>query len=96
MSELSIKLKLGEREYPLKVESDEEQMIRLAGKLVNERIKAYRDKFGLDDKQDLFAMVAFDSMVEKLRSENNQNTLDQEVKKDLEQLDQLLTRAISI
>jgi hypothetical protein len=35
-----------------------------AGKLINDKIKRYREEFGLDDRQDLLAMVAFDSMVE--------------------------------
>jgi cell division protein ZapA len=43
--------------------------LRLAGKKINEKIKQYRDQFGIDDKQDLLAMVAFDSLYEKIQSE---------------------------
>jgi len=69
MEELSIRIKIADREYPMKVDVDDEEKIRLAGKKVNEKIKLYRDQFGIDDKQDLLAMVAFDSLYEKIQSE---------------------------
>jgi cell division protein ZapA len=69
MSELSIKIKIADREYPMKVDAEDEEQIRLAGKKINEKIKLYRDQFGIDDKQDLLAMVAFDSLYEKIETE---------------------------
>jgi cell division protein ZapA len=69
MGELSIKIKIADREYPMKVDAEDEEQIRLAGKKINEKIKLYRDQFGIDDKQDLLAMVAFDSLYEKIQSE---------------------------
>jgi len=71
MEELSIKIKIADREYPMKVDAEDEERIRLAGKKINEKIKLYRDQFGIDDKQDLLAMVAFDSLYEKLQAEAN-------------------------
>ncbi len=68
MAELSIKIKLAGREYPMKVKSEDEERIRRAGKELEEKIKTYRDQFGIDDKQDLLAMVAFDSYMEKLKA----------------------------
>ncbi len=69
MEELSIKIKIADREYPMKVDAEDEERIRLAGKKINEKIKLYRDQFGIDDKQDLLAMVAFDSLYEKIQAE---------------------------
>jgi len=66
MDTLSIRLKIGDREYPMKVKADEEARIRRVGKLINDKIKVYREEFGLEDRQDLLAMVAFDCMVEFL------------------------------
>ena len=66
MNELSIKIKIGDREYPMKVDANQEEILRKAGKLINERIKSYKDQLGIDDKQDLLAMVAFDSIVEQI------------------------------
>ena len=71
MEELSININIADREYPMKVDVEDEERIRLAGKKINEKIKLYRDQFGIDDKQDLLAMVAFDSLYEKLQAESN-------------------------
>ncbi len=69
MADISIKLKIADREYPMRVNASEEETIRRAGKVLNERIKAYQDKYRIDDKQDLLAMVAFDCWMEKNRQE---------------------------
>ena len=78
MEALSVKIKIGDREYPMKVKVEDEAKIRHAGKLINDKIKKYRDEFGLDDRQDLLAMVAFDSMVESME-QNKINTDDSEL-----------------
>ena len=39
MAELSIKIRIGNREYPMKVKAEDEERIRRAGKLLNEKIK---------------------------------------------------------
>jgi cell division protein ZapA (FtsZ GTPase activity inhibitor) len=76
METLSIRLKIGDREYPMKVKTEDEAKIRQAGKLINDKIKRYREEFGLDDRQDLLAMVAFDCMVESMdvNAVNNEDT----------------------
>lgn len=78
MDVLSIRIKIGDREYPMKVKAEDEAKIRRAGKLINDKIKRYREEFGLDDKQDLLAMVAFDSMVESME-QNLNNVEDKEL-----------------
>ncbi|GAB3648853.1 hypothetical protein GCM10028791_13250 [Echinicola sediminis] len=77
MDTLSIRIKIGDREYPMKVKADDEAKIRRAGKLINDKLKRYREEFGLDDRQDLLAMVAFDCMVEALEV-NEVNSEDSE------------------
>jgi cell division protein ZapA (FtsZ GTPase activity inhibitor) len=78
MEALSVKIKIGDREYPMKVKVEDEAKIRQAGKLINDKIKRYREEFGLDDRQDLLAMVAFDSMIESME-QNKINTEDGEL-----------------
>ncbi|WP_186758441.1 cell division protein ZapA [Echinicola salinicaeni] len=68
MDTLSIRIKIGDREYPMKVKAEDEAKIRRAGKLINDKLKRYREEFGLDDRQDLLAMVAFDCMVEAMEA----------------------------
>ncbi|MBI1769708.1 MAG: cell division protein ZapA [Bacteroidetes bacterium] len=92
MDELSIKIKIADREYPMKVKRTEEERMRVAGKLVNEKIKHYREKFGIDDKQDLLAMVAFDCLIERMADEENQHSIDQTVVEKIHQLNQLVSQ----
>ncbi len=95
MGELSIKIKIADREYPMRIDSSEEERLRLAGKAVNEKLKNYRDQFGIDDKQDLLAMVAFDCMIEKMKTEAANSTLTDNITNQISYLDQLVAEAIN-
>jgi cell division protein ZapA len=95
MDLLSIKIKIGDREYPMKVKPDEEARVRNAGKLINERLKSYKEQFGIDDKEDLLAMVAFDSMVAKLKNEEEIVAIDMTADTKLDKLNQLIQNTIS-
>lgn len=94
MEELSIKIKIADREYPMKVKRNEEEKVRAAGKLINEKIKYYRDQFGIDDKQDLLAMVAFDCLVDKMAEGENLQEIDQTVIEKVNQINHLVSQAL--
>ncbi len=94
MSELSIKIKIGNREYPMKVKAEDEERVRNAGKIINEKIKSYADQFGIDDLQDLLAMVAFDSLVGKMRSEEEIDNDNSEASNKVSQLNSLIGQVI--
>ena len=94
MEELSIKIKIADREYPMKVEASDEERIRLAGKKVNEKVRLYREQFGIDDKQDLLAMVAFDSVFEKLQNEVTQSEFGEAVIEKIHHLSRLISEEI--
>lgn len=87
---LSIKIKIGDREYPLKVEAEDEHNVRQAGRLLNERMKSYREQFGLSDKVDLLALAAFDCTMENLKLLQSAGETSQKTKDRLKQLHLLL------
>lgn len=91
MAELSIKIKIGNREYPMKVDAADEERIRKAGKILHERVKSYREQFGINDNQDLLAMVAFDCQVEKLKMEESSEDSDDTALNHINRLNQLIT-----
>ncbi len=82
MEQLSIKLKIGNREYPMTIKKEEEELIRKVGKKINEEIKSYQNKMNIDEPQDLLAMVAFDSYMKVF----SQNTSSIESNKLLDKL----------
>lgn len=90
MNLLSIKIKIGDREYPMKVKPEEEARVRMAGKQLNDRLKSYREQFGIDDKEDLLAMVAFDSTVARLKNEEDVSALDGHTEQKIDEMNQLL------
>ncbi|AMQ54778.1 cell division protein ZapA [Algoriphagus sanaruensis] len=94
METLAIRVKIGDREYPMRVKPQDEAKIRHAGKLINEKLRRYKAEFGLDDSTDLLAMVAFDCMVESLET-NEVNSEDSEhIQRSLSHISALLTKAI--
>ena len=47
MDELSIKIKIADREYPMKVKRHEEERACGGKPMINEKLKSYREQFGL-------------------------------------------------
>ncbi len=94
MEDLSIKIKIADREYPMKVKLTDEERVRMAGKHINEKIKSYREQFGIDDKQDLLAMVAFDCLIDKMAADETYQVIDQTVFEKVNQLNNIVSQSI--
>ena len=95
MGELSIKIRIGDRDYPMRVEASEEEQIRIAGKLINEKLRRFREEFGIDDKQDLLAMTVFDTVMENLKSTQALTENDQRILHRIAQVDHILSQALA-
>ena len=78
----------------MKVKVEDEAKIRRAGKLINDKLKRYREEFGLDDRQDLLAMVAFDCMVETMESSEVSSEESDQVNSTLIQINDQLSSLI--
>ena len=91
---MSIKIKIADREYPMRVIPEDEERIRKAGRVINEKIKTYAQQFGIDDKQDLLAMVAFDILVDKSQKEEIEVTNDESVTDRISHLGNLVSKAL--
>ncbi len=94
MDELSIKIKIADREYPMKVRPADEERVRKAGKSINERLRTYRERFGIDDKQDLLSMVAFDCLIEKMEAEEKSYGADESVLEKISDLNNKISQAL--
>ena len=70
MENLSIKLVIGNRSYPMKVPIEDEQKIRNIGKELNKKISEIKNQMNIEDLQDVLAMIAFKLSVE---IEDNKN-----------------------
>ena len=55
---LSIRINIAERYYPLKVNRNEEEKIRKAAKLINDKLLLYKQTYSGKEAQDFMAMVS--------------------------------------
>jgi len=91
---LSINIRIAGREYPIKSPAEEEFYLREAARLINERIKAYRER-GYREDQDILAMIAVDSIVARLKGDEYAKQLQQIVVERVNRLDKLVSPVLS-
>ncbi len=60
---LTIRINLADRYYPLKIPVKDEEKIRKAAKMINEKILMYKQKYSDKDVQDFLAMAALQYVV---------------------------------
>lgn len=60
------------RPYPLLVKPEEEEAVRNAAKLINERIKLFKEQFSVHDTLDLVVMCCLELATDNVR-QNDQN-----------------------
>jgi Cell division protein ZapA. len=82
---LSIRVNVADRYYPLKIERSDEEKIRRAAKLINDRIAQYQQRYADKDMQDFMAMAALQFVIKMLDTENKLE--DSPLLDDLESLD---------
>ena len=70
---LSIKVNLVDRYYPLKIDRKDEERIRKASKLINERVIQYKQRYADKDTQDFLAMAALQFVIKNLEFEDQVN-----------------------
>ena len=91
MGEISIKINIADRVYPLRINMEEEEIVRRAAKLINDRIKEFQENYAVRDKQDLLSMCVLHYATTTLKAEQKGMNEDTEVAEKVYQLDQLLT-----
>ena len=84
MSELQIKVNIANRSYPLKINREDEEVVRKAAQLISDKLKEYETNFAVTDKQDLLAMCAMHFVTELVHKDINKS---QEVTMPTDQID---------
>lgn len=70
---LSIKVNVADRYYPLKIERKDEERIRRAARMINDKILQYKQKYSDKDVQDFLAMAALQYVIKLLEVEDFTN-----------------------
>ena len=73
---VSIRVNVADRYYPLKIEAGDEERIRKAAKMINEKVLQYKQRYTDKDVQDFLAMAALQFVI-KLTEEEEKLEDDQ-------------------
>jgi cell division protein ZapA len=93
MEQKNVKIKIGDREYPLVLSANDEVRMREAEKLINERLLEYRKLYPTADKTDVLAMTAlFLANTLLAQDANKLNSADHAIEAELERIRQLISK----
>jgi cell division protein ZapA len=90
MNEVSIEIKLANRNYPLRINETDADAVLRAAALVNVKLNEFEDKYQIRDVQDLFAMTALQLAVQNTGSQESQVHLQDQVAEKISHLNGLL------
>lgn len=66
---LSININIADRLYPLRIDRKEEENIRKAAKIINDKVVQYKQKYPSKDIQDCLSMATLQFVIQKFDSE---------------------------
>jgi cell division protein ZapA len=90
-SDQNITVTIAGRPYRLKVNREEEEIVRKAAEKVNKTILEYSEAFEYKDHQDLFAMITLQATAYSIQLEEEKRFRDSELEIKLSELDGILT-----
>ncbi len=68
---LSIRVNVADRYYPLKIDRKDEEKIRKAAKMINEKVLQYKQRYTDKDIQDFLAMAALQYVIKVIECDSN-------------------------
>jgi len=90
---LSIRVNVADRYYPLKVEGENEERIRKAARLINEKVLQYKQRYVDKDTQDFLAMAALQYVIRLIEVEEDEE--DTSVEEGLRELNEMINLCLS-
>lgn len=89
---LSIKVNVADRYYPLKIERRDEEKIRKAARLINEKVLQYKQRYLDKDVQDFLAMAAlqFVTRIIEVEDKTDISPMEQKLQELNEELEEYL------
>lgn len=89
MESLKIKVTVANRTYPLTIKRDDEEQVRKAVKVIEERLKVYEKSFAARDTQDLLSMCLLEMAV-KVLTDEQKVIVDSSLEQQLHLLESLI------
>ena len=90
-----IKLNIGNRIYPLNVNTEQEELLRKAAKEINDMITKYEKSYAVKDKQDSLAMCALEIFTNNKKITMDQSKIGSNTEEKLNKLIELIDQNIN-
>src|ERR1043165_2264768 len=95
MDELvSISVTVGERQYPLKIRAQDEELVRQAEHLINEKFNEFQLRFTGQEKIDYLAMSALMNFVDLLKNKNADGEQDDLLFQKISEAEKMIVDAL--
>ena len=94
MDKLNIKISLANRLYPMNIDGSEERVIRLSASKVEKMLKVLKDKYSVQDDQDLLAMCALQLCVKIEKSSLDKTDSKQKIIEDILEIKKTISHLI--
>ena len=91
MDEITINIVIADKSYKLTVARTDEEKVRKAATMINERIKSYSAHDAVKDMQDLLSMTALQFATSTVKYESELAFRDQNLGRQLDELNSLLS-----
>ena len=94
--EISIKVNIADVVYPLKIKPSEEENVRKAAKMINDKLKAFKEDYQIDDKQVLLSMASLQFATELLFFKEEPMIKEKGISDKLNEIDNILTDSLTL
>ncbi|HRW97710.1 MAG TPA: cell division protein ZapA, partial [Bacteroidales bacterium] len=84
-----------DREYRLNIKREQEELVRAAGKRINENINKYAENYDFKDKQDLLAMVVLQNTIKAMELDRQVSFQQNQLSGKLNEINEVLTDCLS-
>ncbi len=91
MEEFAISVNIAGRTYRLYVEPKDEENVRKAAVLINNKVDEFAGNYAFKDKQDLLAMTALMHTSELLNTQVQKESMSETVFEKLKEIDKILS-----
>ena len=90
MENVSVTVKILERDYKLSIAASDETFLRNAAAFIDAQARIFKKQYGQRDNQDLLAMVALTQVTELIKLNDSLKYKDTELIEKLKEIDSLL------
>ena len=91
MDEITINIVIADKSYKLTVARTDEEKVRKAATMINERIKSYSAHYAFKDMQDLLSMTALQFATSVVKMDAELSYRNQNLERKLQDLNDLLS-----